>query len=124
MKTVCKKLFSLMLVAVLLVSAIPFQAFAATGDPVTVYFRIDNEAESFSKTGKAKIGKSLGSLMPSSSTVATTYNGLYSDGKVFTGKWELADGPKAGYEITKSTTLSEDMRNGNGDIGDLHYLFL
>lgn len=116
MKTVCKKLFSLMLVAVLLVSAIPFQAFAATGDPVTVYFRIDNEADSFSKTEKAKIGKSLGSLIPSSSTVTTTYNGLYSDGKVFTGKWELADGPKAGYEITKSTILSEDMRNGIGDI--------
>lgn len=30
MKTVCKKLFSLMLVAVLLVSVLPFQAFAAT----------------------------------------------------------------------------------------------
>lgn len=36
MKTVCKKLFSLMLVAILLVSAIPFAASAATGDPCTL----------------------------------------------------------------------------------------
>ena len=32
MKAVCKKLFSLMLVAILLVSAVPFQAFAAEGE--------------------------------------------------------------------------------------------
>lgn len=38
MKTVSKKLFSLLLVAVLLVSVLPFQAGAATGDPIVVTF--------------------------------------------------------------------------------------
>ena len=37
MKTVCKKLFSLMLVAILLVSALPFQAFAASTTTLHFY---------------------------------------------------------------------------------------
>jgi len=115
MKTVCKKLFSLLLVAVLLVSAVPFQASAATGDPVKVYFRIDNEATSFTSVD-AVIGMGLGFMMPTSVTVTQKYNGLYSDGKLFTNKWVLADGAKAGTEITSATILSEDMRNAAGDI--------
>ena len=117
MKTVCKKLFSLMLVAVLLVSAIPFQAFAAAGDHVTVYFRIDNEPTSFANVNNAVIGNPIGvSYMPSAKTVTTQYNAMYSDGKVFTGKWLIAEGPKSGMEITNATPLSEDMRDANGNI--------
>ena len=45
MKTVSKKLLSLMLVAILLVSALPFQAFAAelegiSGDLGDIYYRL------------------------------------------------------------------------------------
>ena len=115
MKTVCKKLFSLLLVAVLLISAVPFQASAATGDPVTVYFRIDNEASSFTSTS-AVIGKPLGNLLPSAATVTEYYRGLYSDGKLFTSKWVLAAGPKTGVEVNSSTILSEDMKSDSGNI--------
>ena len=40
MKTVMKKLLSLALVAILLVSAVPFQASAAEGDPITVKYKV------------------------------------------------------------------------------------
>ena len=116
MKTVCKKLFSLMLVAVLLVSAIPFQASAATGDSVTLYFRIADETSSFANNIYGAIGYPIAHMMPSDSEVISKYNGLHSDGKVFTGKWQLAEGPKAGTAITKDTILSEDMRDTNGNI--------
>ena len=116
MKTVCKKLFSLMLVAVLLISAIPFQASAAAGDPVNVYFRVDNEPTSFLMTNKTKIGGYLGAEMPTSEAVTANYNAKYSDGKVFINKWVLAEGPKAGTAIGQFDTLSEDMKNSNGDI--------
>lgn len=116
MKTVCKKLFSLMLVAVLLVSAIPFQAFAATNDPVTVYFRIDEATTSFKYTEKAKIGHELGSLLPTKTVVQNEYDAMYSDGKVFTGKWVLVGGARDGVAITKNTDLSEDMKDDNGNI--------
>ena len=115
MKTVCKKLFSLMLVAVLLVSAIPFQAFAATGDPVDVYFKIANEPISFAKV-VGGIGYGLGTHVPSADAVNQQYVSLHSDGKVFSGKWVIETGPKAGYEFTSGTVLSEDMRDANGQI--------
>ena len=115
MKTVCKKLFSLMLVAVLLVSAIPFQAFAATGDPVDVYFKIANEPISFAKV-VGGIGYGLGVHVPSADAVNQQYVSLHSDGKVFSGKWVIENGPKAGYEFTSATVLSEDMRSATGEI--------
>lgn len=111
-----KKFFSLMLVAVLLVSAIPFQASAATGDSVTLYFRIADETSSYASNIYGAIGYPIAHMMPSDSEVISKYNGLHSDGKVFTGKWQLAEGPKAGTEITKDTILSEDMRDANGNI--------
>ena len=115
MKTVCKKLFSLMLVAVLLVSAIPFQASAAYGDSVTVYFRIDTLSTSFTSE-EATIGVPLYGMFPSSYTVTAEYEALFSDGKVFTDKWVLAEGPKAGTVVGYDTVLSEDMKTPSGNI--------
>ena len=118
MKTVCKKLFSLMLVAVLLISAIPFQASAAYGDIVQVHFRIEGEVytESTLMPINANLGLTLGYMLPNSTNLTNAYNSRYNDGKVFANKWILLSGARAGIEVTSSTVLSEDMKDSNGNI--------
>ena len=114
MKTVCKKLFSLLLVAVLLVSAIPFQASAALGDPVKVYFLLEGETTSFTTPVTGFLGYALGVMIPNSYIVTTQYNAKHSDGKLFTNKWTLNS--STGPVVTGSTVLSEDMLNSDGAI--------
>lgn len=127
MKAVCKKLFSLMLVAILLVSAVPFQAFAAEGetlDPVvdetspelyaevvekdTVYVEFEIEAGAgeyrIGKLVKSKIGSKV--TPPSEETVLNTLKSIIgtSDGYALV-RWELEDGTT----FTKSTVINLSM---------------
>ena len=70
MKTVCKKLLSLMLVAVLLVSAVPMMASAASAGKVTVH--VKHGADSSSATEVASF-----SVTPSNGTDTTVDNLIY-----------------------------------------------
>ena len=114
MKTVCKKLFSLMLVAVLLVSAIPFQAFAV--ETAQLYLGIEGISAEFVGYPKTvNIGSIIWHSMPSKEDVQWEYNSRVSDGKVFDA-WYFTTGAKAGQKVDTTAIFSSDMAN-SGNIG-------
>ncbi len=74
MKAVCKKLFSLMLVAILLVSAVPFQALAAEGDE-TIATTVETtaaETEAAEPAAQAFIEETLSAAAPAADLEANS----------------------------------------------------
>ena len=105
MKTVCKKLFSLLLVAVLLVSAVPFQASAAA-EQVILEVNIGTSTNYIRKW--VSTGTVISTMLPDGITVANEYKTQSSDGKEFQG-WKFAGGPMNNQTVNTGATLSADM---------------
>ena len=117
MKTVCKKLFSLMLVAVLLVSAIPFQASAAT-IKVGVAIKLTDDIV-YQDKANINCGTVISTLLPSGNTMMTEYKNRFSAASVdmeFQG-WIYTTGARAGQTVNTSHVISEDMANEAGWVG-------
>lgn len=85
MKAVSKKLLSLLLVAILLVSAVPFQAKATTGSVITLDGQGGLIGSALTTTQAVTVGQPIGTL-PASEVMSMT-------GYIFTG-WYKADGSK------------------------------
>lgn len=112
MKTVCKKLLSLVLVAMLLVSAIPFQASAiAVGDPISLFYCLDGSNDSFYQT-TGKLGYKLSKEKAIGQAEAEKqYYGMNgNDGKEFVGWYNYQSGQyvKVTKQILSANMLSED----------------
>lgn len=93
MKTVCKKLLSLMLVAILLVSAVPFQASAAAGDActLTVYWY----------DGNTYVGQNGGNRVVGESFDVDAYvKSLYDPGYAYTITSRTQNGAAVGSTVT------------------------
>ena len=113
MKTVFKKIFSLMLVAVLLISAVPFQASAATIE-VDLEIKLTDSVVYKLKKGVDCGEKAIKEHLPSGSTMLNEYKKLYSAGSEdmeFQG-WVFASGVNSGKKVDTSKVLSADMSNG------------
>lgn len=106
MKTVCKKLLSLMLVAMLLVSAVPFQAFASEGAEsysVSVYFYNGTTDNYLAQTGG--MTKAAGSTFD---VAAETFSRYSSDEKAIAAIYK--DGTAASNKVTATSyTVDADM---------------
>jgi len=152
MKAVCKKLFSLMLVAILLVSAVPFQASAAEDVPVldatspeayagvpmeTGEVRVDFQLAENDELGinttyrvsrvKAKLGKTTGSSTPSGSdALATLKKALGSvDGIEFVRWFYLKDGEPTTFTssvVLNTENMEWETRDENDDGTEFDYL--
>ena len=112
MKMVCKKLLSLVLVALMLVSAVPFQASAAGSVevPVTVY--INDEAVNTSKTLKVDgsgvvLDESLAMSMLKNTENRTFVKWMNGSGEVVTGKSLSSDWVDSHPGYALSLYLSE-----------------
>lgn len=119
MKRACKKLFSLLLVAVLLVSAIPFQAFAAEDGKLNIYIKIpDITGAMVDYVIKENVatGKPLKDILPSNKSILEAYQKIHSDGKEFQG-WYFRTGAQAGGKVDTAVKLSLDMGNEAGNVG-------
>jgi len=102
MKSALKRVFSLMLVAMLLVTAIPFQASAATGGTVTVVL----------KQGKTEVDTQEITVKE----LPTTVNKLFKYGKIDTSAVE--------GDLTKIAIFGGDTIDGETELndGDLVYI--
>lgn len=85
MKAVSKKLFSLLLVAILLVSAVPFQAMATSGSVLTLDANGGLIGTALSTTQAVTVGQPIGTL-PAAEVMSRANH-------IFTG-WYKADGTK------------------------------
>lgn len=85
MKAVTKKLFSLLLVAILLVSAVPFQAMATSGSVLTLEGQGGLIGTALSTTQAVTVGQPIGTL-PAAEVMSLANH-------IFTG-WYKADGTK------------------------------
>ena len=83
MKAVSKKLFSLLLVAILLVSAVPFQAMATSGSVLTLDANGGLIGTALSTTQAVTVGQPIGTL-PAAEVMSRANHS-------FTG-WYKADG--------------------------------
>lgn len=117
MKTVCKKLFSLMLVAVLLVSAIPFQAFA---DVIKVGVAVKlTDTVTYRDIQEVACGTKIKDLLPKGSDMLTELKKLDHEASMdmeFQG-WVYTTGYMAGQNVDTSHVISADMANEYGWVG-------
>ena len=112
MKTVCKKLFSLMLVALMLVSALPFAAMAAEGDKtvnVVVYAPDGTEKNgTFTFAGaSAKLGAIIDAALPNWATYGLTSEEDESNEiEAYNANGTRVEGGNGGVDIAADTAAS------------------
>lgn len=117
MKTVCKKLFSLLLVAVLLVSVVPFQASADT-IKVGVAVKLTDDI-THKDIENVACGTVIRSLLPNGTTMLNELKKLNHEASIdmeFQG-WVYTTGAMAGQDVNTAHVISADMANEYGWVG-------
>ena len=120
MKTVMKKLLSIMLVAILLVSAVPFQAFADDLKPATLFLVVDGVDTNQTTTISGNEGEAVteAAVKAKAESEWTTYNGQ-------TLAYERSDAKYASFTYGDNQTIyvmmktvSDGSGSGNGGSGN------